>query len=119
MRWPWISRRLEMVRENEQLRAERDELRAQIDERKHYADLLEKYHSLRLSGANAPEVHQPLPKKEHDPVIAAINEKAGNDRKLRAIMGKEAMKARRLGLSDNEIIEQIERGHTDEEGLPV
>lgn len=83
--------------------------------------LLEKYHALKVSGAAPAEPHPTLTRPEFDPVLAAITAKAGPDRKLRAMMSREAMEARRLGMPDHEIVAQIERGvELDmEEGIPA
>lgn len=83
-----------------------------------YTTLLEKYHTLKVSGASIPEPAPTLQRPEFDPVQAAITAKAGPDKRLRAMMSREAMQSRAAGIPDIEIIQAIEQGVTvDEEGV--
>lgn len=120
MRWPWVTYgtvhqlMLEAVKGvHQSWREDRADMQARYD------DLLDKYHSLRLQGAAQPEPKTTLERPEFDPVQAAITAKAGPDRKLRALMGREAADARRLGISDHEIIRQIEQGVEIDDGIPA
>lgn len=121
MRWPWMSRLL-----YDRLTADLDyeRYRATMNFAHHetvqdqYANLLEKYHTLKLAGASIPESVPILQRPEFDPVQAAITAKAGPDKRLRAMMSREAMQSRTAGIPDIEIIQAIEHGVTvDEEGV--
>lgn len=86
--------------------------------RDQYELLLEKYHALKVSGASVPEPTPILQRPEFDAVQAAITAKAGPDKRLRAMMSREAMQSRAAGIPDIEIIQAIEQGVTvDEEGV--
>lgn len=83
-----------------------------------YGDLLSKYHALKVSGTSVPDSPPTFQRSEFDPVQAAITAKAGPDKKLRAMMSREAMQARAAGIDDMEIIQQIEQGVSiDDEGV--
>lgn len=91
-----------------------NEVRAQRDEWKTLAlDLIEKNQQLKLAGGALLSPPVALVPKEIDPVVAAITAKSGTDARLRVLMSREAMRARRLGVPDHEIIEQIESGADD------
>lgn len=114
MKWPWTA----LLRDNERLALENANLRADIAILARYDNLLEKYHALRATGASIPEAAQTLERPVFDPVMVAITAKAGPDRKLRAMMSREAMQSRAAGIPDIEIIQAIEQGVTvDEEGV--
>lgn len=118
MTWPWISRAVYMARHKEFLR-EREAHHAEMRSwAVRYDTLLDKYHALRVSGASVPEPTPTLQRPEFDPVQAAITAKAGPDKRLRAMMSREAMQSRAAGIPDIEIIQAIEQGVTvDEEGV--
>lgn len=84
-----------------------------------YKELMGMYHALKVIGASIPEPPKPLERPEFDPVMAAITEKAGPDKKLRAIMSREAMQSRAAGIPDPEIVQAIEQGMTVEDGIPL
>lgn len=114
MKWPWMSRETlntwkycydSAIAANTYLQTQN-------------TDLLEKYHALKLQGAAVPEEPQKLAPTNMDPVMCAITAKAGPDRKLRAMMSREAMQSRAAGIPDIEIIQAIEQGVTvDEEAV--
>lgn len=115
MKWPWVSRddRLAVVV------TEYARQTVELDQRwqARYDALLDKYHALKVSGASVPEPAPTLQHPDYDPVQAAITAKAGPDRKLRAMMRREAMQSRAAGIPDIEIIQAIEQGVTvDMEG---
>lgn len=114
MKWPWVSRLL-----YDQGRADLDyeRYRAKMD-RQRYETLLDKYHELRLRGGATVEPAPVIVRPEFDPVQAAITAKAGPDKRLRAMMSREAMQSRAAGIPDIEIIQAIEQGITvDMEGV--
>lgn len=105
MQWPWVSRALN------------DFVVSQLlEEREENARLLEHLVALKVQGAAVPEPIPTLQRAPLDPVQAAITAKAGSDRQLRTLMGREAAKARAMGMSDAEIIQQIEVGVVNEDG---
>lgn len=119
MKWPFVSRaRYDDLQSKytEVVRADNASwwsVRAEVDvSHKAYDGLLSKYHELKLSGASVPEPPKTLERPEFDPVMAAITAKAGQDRKLRAMMSAEAMRSRQAGITDIEIIQAIEHGVT-------
>lgn len=116
MRWPWVSQ--DTLVEIIKLGAD---TAAKVDQKwqARYDLLLERYHALKLQGASQPEPAATLERPAFDPVQAAITAKAGPDRKLRALMGREAAQARTLGIPDDEIIRQIESGVEIDDGIPV
>ena len=81
-----------------------------------YASLFDRYHTLKLQGANVPEPVTQLPRKEPDPVMQAISNVAGNNPALRVMMVQQAMQDRRHGLNDSQIALNIERGVPDDFG---
>lgn len=115
MRWPWVSRD---VYESETRRAEawKEQANRECDK---YESLLDKYHALKIQGAAVPEEPQKLAPTNMDPVMCAITAKAGPDRKLRAMMSRQAMLARAAGIPDMEIIQQIEQGVSVDDGIPL
>lgn len=119
MRWPFVSRSdydiaMDSI-EVFKVRAAEFRVQAELADR-HYDDLLDKYHALKVSGATPP---QPPPQPvQVDPVIAAINDASNRDPKLRALMSREAQRLRLAGFDDHEIIQQIQDGVTPE-GLPA
>lgn len=118
LRWPWVARWVyDSVQDD--LSVVRSDLQTEIASwRIRYEALLDKYHALKLSGASVPEPTPTLLIPAFDPVLAAITAKAGPDRKLRAMMSREAIQSRAAGVPDIEIIQAIEQGVTvDEEGV--
>jgi len=84
-----------------------------------YTGLLADFKALRLQGASKPESAPVLERKEPDQVMLAISEAAGSDSVLRGLMVREATHARRIGISDADIISNIERGVSVDDGLPA
>lgn len=78
--------------------------------------LLEKYHALKLMGAEAPAPRVVLEKREPDPVVLAVNA-AGRSPAVRSLMLQQAKRDRAAGMDDTEIIDRIERG-TGVDGVP-
>lgn len=121
MRWPWVSRgRYDELKEHAQFLCEQLSERQRMVENGHRftSDLIDKLQALKLQGATVPEPQPTIERKELDPVQAAITAKAGPDRKLRAMMSREAMQSRAAGIPDIEILQAIEQGVTvDDEGV--
>lgn len=122
MRFPWVSRAtlddivaiykgwLDHARE-ENVRSGRA-----------YMDLLGKYHQLQLSGATA-AVSDNVPRAtlaplEPDPVLLAVNARAGTDSRKRAMMLAQVRRDRADHKSDIEIVQAIESG-VPTDGLPA
>lgn len=116
MTWPFVTRA-----RFDDLKASLERERAILMEWRQLAlDLQEKLHALKLQGASVPEPKPVLARKAVDPVTAAITDRAGTDRKLRGVMSKEVARLRKSGLSDEDIIAQIQAGHhlSDDDGIP-
>lgn len=119
MKWPWVSRELyeraswdaAMHREGVTLAAGQY---ATLSTR--YADLLEKYHALKLLGAEVPAPRLVPEKREPDPVVLAVNA-AGRSPAVRSLMLQQAKRDRAAGMEDTEIVDRIERG-TGVDGVP-
>lgn len=115
MTWPWVSRAMY----DHAFKLAEDAVAVTVQQRQEYRELLEKYHALKVVGASIPDPTPTLERPQPDPVLMAITAKAGPDRILRSRMAREAMRARQLGISDIEIIQQIEQGVSDDDGLPA
>ena len=109
MKLPWVARSthedaLRMLRE-EHARV----IARMIEEN---TRLFEKYHELRVHGANAPEPLRVIPPKPADPIRDAINRaSAGMSGQVRAQMFRQVEIDRRGGLKDDEIVKRILAGH--------
>lgn len=88
--------------------------------RAQHADLLARYHMLRLQGHVAPEPPSPAPPPapERDPVQTAILEAAGGDARKYTLMLRQAARDRDAGLDDEEIIQAIHHG-VEADGVPI
>lgn len=114
MRWPWVSRSFNDYVINCVNEGRRENLRLYGT----INSLFEHIQALKIQGASVPEPAPTLQRPEFDPVQAAITAKAGPDKRLRAMMIREAMQSRAAGIPDIEIIQAIEQGVTvDEEGV--
>lgn len=82
-----------------------------------YDELFDRYHMLKLQGANVPDPKPVLAKKEPDPVMQAISNVAGNNPALRVMMVQQAIQDRNHGMADDQIVLNIERGIPDDFGL--
>jgi hypothetical protein len=127
MRWPWVSRALyeaELARIDDLARVSDRMLmemgakhEAEItrykasDER--YADLLSKYHQLKVQGFSAPAPQPVIPTRPPvDPVVSAVNAAcAGKDAAVRQAALKQIAIDRMAALSDDVIIARIRRGN--------
>lgn len=127
MKWPWVSREAYDERAASLVRAV-DQVgqlvAAAHDQRTRYDMLLEKYHALKLQGAAIPEPQPTLPKRERDPLIEAINAKAGSNHFLRARMIERLRTDRVLiergELTEQQVLENIRNGEpTPEMEVPV
>ncbi len=116
MRWPWVSRAHYALLEHnyrEILRMVHD--RQQTDTR--YDALLDKYHALRLQGANAAPIFQPVIAKEPSAIDFAINEKAGSNHRLKLYLTGYAARERAANTGDADIVDRISNwtnGDSDE-----
>ena len=147
MKWPWVSRDLDAihihrdalasrVRELETeilfLRTSRETLSGICDRetiradesRKSYADLLAKYHELKLAGAVIPEPAPVLPERKRDALLEAINAKAGRNGLLRDRMMAQLRKDRQMiatgQMTEADVLARIEQGESPaEEALPI
>ena len=88
--------------------------------RAQHADLLARYHMLRLQGHAAPEPAPapPPPAPERDPVQAAILEAAGSDARKYTLMWRQAARDRDANVPDEEIIRAIRNG-IEADGVPI
>ena len=77
-------------------------------DRRRYDELLEKYHSLRVTGANTPE--EPRVAPTPDRIALAISRKAGKHQQLRSHLAQFADAKRRQNLPDEEIERLIDEG---------
>ena len=78
-----------------------------------YDNLLAKYHSLRMAGANPVAESHPIEPAEPDPVQWAINQRAGSNHALRMYLTVWAAKERLGGADTATITERIEKWSTD------
>lgn len=123
IRLPWVSREaldlatLRAIAEHENAQALRsDLLRAEA----RYADLLGRYHLLRLQGFTTPIEAPPVVRAAVDPVLSAIARKAGRNTELRRTMEQQATVDRANKVPDVHILAQIERGRVpDDEEITV
>lgn len=108
MRLPWVSRaQYDLLQHNyERLYQLRHE-----DAR--FDALLDKYHSLRLQGANPVEAPKPQQPKEPDAVQYAISNRAGSNVGLRFHLSKWAAEQRFQKVEDGEIIDRINNWHSE------
>ena len=121
MKLPFVSRalfeeacaRADAEHENAQL-LRRDLVARETKAEAKYADLLARYHMLRLQGAV--DVVPPAPVKAVDRVSAAIAVAAGGDPELRAMMEAQAVADRQEGKSDGDIIAAIYLGQSAADG---
>lgn len=114
MKWPWVSRGVYEITQALVIQEHNAAMNIQI----RFDALLEKYHTLKVSGASVPEPAPTLHRPEFDAVQAAITAKAGPEKRLRAMMSREAMQSRAAGIPDIEIIQAIEQGVTmDDENI--
>ena len=121
MKLPWVSRvlfeeacaRADAEHENAQL-LRRDLVAREAKAEAKYADLLARYHMLRLQGAV--DVVPVAPAPRVDPVTAAIARAAGGDPELRAMMEAQAVADRQRGKSDGDIISAIYLGQSATDG---
>lgn len=88
-------------------------------ERERYADLLARYHDLRLQGYNEPPAPVVVERQKPDPLKQAIAAKCGNNRQLRENMERQAAYDRQAGMSDAEIVLKINAGVSPEETFAV
>jgi hypothetical protein len=84
--------------------------------RREHADLLAKYHMLRLQGYTPTEpAAVAVARAEPDPILQAIHAKAGSNRVLRDQMRAQADADKDAGLNEAEIEQRILRGTSIEE----
>lgn len=77
-----------------------------------YAELLTRYHQLRLQGHVPVEIPEAAPAKPVDPVIAAVNRACrGKDAAVRTAMLRQVQADRGADVPDEEIIRRINTGH--------
>ncbi len=79
-----------------------------------YADLLARYHMMKLHGAV--ESPPPAPAPTVDRVSAAIARAAGGDPELRALMEAQAIADRQAGKTDADILAAIYLGQSSTDG---
>lgn len=112
MKSPWVSRELYELLERH---CASEHENAQMLRREN-ADLLGKYHQLKLQGFASPGPVQPIDPPAVDPVMQAVNSAtAGRDAKVRAMALRQVATDRQAELSDEEIIMRIQRGNRVEE----
>jgi hypothetical protein len=122
MSLPWVSRLAfeAVVNHAASLIKENDRLSVRFD------SLLEKYHALKLQGAEAPPPIVPVqvaaPRDEAfwgvDEMKTLIAEQAGTDLRRRAIMLRQLKQDRADGVSPEEIRRSIENG-VQSDGIPA
>lgn len=126
MNWPFVSRTLHDAALATITRIEHENQIGRIEssrwfnhyedllerERAERADLLARYHALKLNGASTPEPTPAIPVKPVDPVLSAINDaSAGKDAKVRVGMTRQAAVDKEAGLKPEDIILRIQRGN--------
>jgi hypothetical protein len=115
--WPWVSR--EAFDEVIRTMAYHQQAVNVANER--YDALLEKYHALKLQGAEAPPPVTQYPPRTAEPddeLKALIAEQAGGDLRRRAIILRQLRQDRADGVSPEEIRRQIEQG-IQADGVPA
>lgn len=100
-----LANTIERRRVGETDRAERAEAR--------YDALLDKYHSLKLQGANPSPASQSVIAKELSPVDWAIQEKAGSNHRLRLYLTGWAAKQSAANVEPEQIIDRISNWHDE------
>lgn len=130
MRLPWVSRdaheRAVSNERNEVTSYIRDFTkslaaaeRAMVASEARYAELLTRYHALKLQGFAAPAPEPvPPPVTTPDPVLTAVNQaSAGKDPRVRSAMLAQVAIDRKAELDDERIILRIQRGNRPGEEL--
>jgi hypothetical protein len=78
------------------------------EEKARYADLLEKYHALKLQGAaTPPPMVQGLAKRADDPIMDAISLAAGTDQERRRYLGNWVKQERMKGREQEAIVHDL------------
>ena len=119
MIWPWVSREVvALLKEeltHERARSAQMSIRlTQADA--HYADLLEKYHALRVTGAVTP---LPAIVPKDDPVINAIIAKSRGRQALYLHYNEFVSGRRAMGIPDDEIAQEIMLGVEADSGVAL
>lgn len=112
MIWPWVSRaeHNEVTDAYRHILEQSHAVRRDLETR--YADLLGKYHELKLAGAKPKEPEPVIERTPIDPVTEAVNAaSAGMDGKVRVAMLRQVAVDRNAGLSTMDIIARIQRGN--------
>lgn len=125
MKWPWVSRaRYDLLQHNaEQITATLKAALAVSDGRydqllEKYGDLTDKYHDLRVAGANPALPTVAIPRKEPDVVTQAIIAKSRGSAVLRKQFADLAAQRRAEDVSEPEIAKEILAGVADDLGVP-
>lgn len=118
---PWVAQST-----LDQLRADVLAERAALDAARNtadarYADLLEKYHALRVAGANTADAAPPRAERaEPDPVTQAIIKRSGGNPLLRKHYAEYVRDQRSAGTADEDIAKSILEGQSlVDEGIPA
>lgn len=105
--WPWVSRQVALLRENERLAMENANLRADIAILARFDALLEKYVaavSPKTITLTTPTESLELPVKREPSIVSqVIREQSGGDPRLAAHLRTYAGKLKREGADENQI----------------
>lgn len=114
MRWPWVSRARHMEVRRAWIDARNDLSSAVValhDQRdlseRRYADLLAKYHALKVAGASAPEPARTALVRPDNPIMDAISLASGADMERRGFLGAWATEQRLRGRVEEDIVHEL------------